>query len=153
MARSASDVAFSGSSSKVEEYFKSSSLTTRLTVSRTFDLVAEECSSMTRGVSDYYCSDPYGFCTRNVLAYTLASESYTAYCDLYFDALPQLASQCHAQDKGGTTIHEMTHLRQIKGTSDYGGYGYAHVRSLSARQNLNHADTYALFAQAVHYGC
>ena len=41
----------------------------------------------------------------------------------------------------------MTHLTQVKGTSDYGGYGYNFVRSLSAAQNLNHADTYTLFAQ------
>lgn len=45
----------------------------------------------------------------------------------------------------------MTHLRQIKGTSDYGGYGYNFVRSLSAAQNLNHADTYTLFAQCKLY--
>ncbi|KAJ0338723.1 hypothetical protein COL922a_005314 [Colletotrichum nupharicola] len=46
-----------------------------------------------------------------------------------------------------STLHEMTHLTQIRGTSDYGGYGYNFVRSLSASQNLNHADTYTLFAQ------
>lgn len=37
----------------------------------------------------------------------------------------------------------MTHLTQIKGTSDYNGYGYNFVRSLTAAQNLNHADTYS----------
>jgi deuterolysin len=47
----------------------------------------------------------------------------------------------------------MTHLRQVKGTSDYGGYGYQFVRSLSAAQNLNHADTYTLFAQGMLPRC
>uniref|UniRef100_L2GK12 Neutral protease 2 n=1 Tax=Colletotrichum fructicola (strain Nara gc5) TaxID=1213859 RepID=L2GK12_COLFN len=52
-----------------------------------------------------------------------------------------------------TLLHEMTHLTQIRGTSDYGGYGYNFVRSLSASQNLNHADTYTLFAQSIYAGC
>lgn len=40
----------------------------------------------------------------------------------------------------------MTHLREIKETTDYGVYGYEAVRALTAEQNLNHADTYAMFA-------
>lgn len=44
-------------------------------------------------------------------------------------------------------VHEATHLLQIKGTTDQSGcYGYACIRSLTADQNLNHADTYAEFA-------
>ncbi|PTB77587.1 hypothetical protein M440DRAFT_1330302, partial [Trichoderma longibrachiatum ATCC 18648] len=50
-------------------------------------------------------------------------------------------------------IHEITHLTQVKGTQDYGGYGYNFVQSLSAAQNLNHADTYALYANAIYAGC
>lgn len=154
MARAAASVASTGSASKMQEYFKSSSIVTRHTVASTLRKVADECSSLDGGYSDYYCSDPWGFCSRgNVLAYTLASESYTAYCDLYFERLPAVASRCHGQDKGSTNIHEMTHLREIKGTSDYGGYGYSHVQSLSRSQNVNHADTYALFAQAIAFGC
>ena len=60
--------------------------------------------------------------------------------------LAALSRTCHAQDQATTTLHEMTHLSQIKGTSDYGVYGYNAVRSLTAAQNLNHADTYTLFA-------
>lgn len=154
MANAAAKVASSGSSAKMQEYFKASDLFTRIKVSNTLRSVADECSTLNGGVSDYYCSDPYGFCkSGNVIAYTLASENYTAYCDLYFDRLPALASRCHGQDQGTTNIHEMTHLKQIKGTSDYGGYGYAHVQSLSRSQNLNHADTYSLFAQSIHFGC
>lgn len=47
----------------------------------------------------------------------------------------------------------MTHLSEIAGTSDYGGYGYDFVQSLSPAQNLNHADTYTLFAQSIYAGC
>ncbi|KND86969.1 Neutral protease 2 [Tolypocladium ophioglossoides CBS 100239] len=75
------------------------------------------------------------------------------YCPLYFQDLPALTNRCHAQDQAGTNIHEATHLSQIKGTEDYGGYGYNFVRSLSGAQNLNHADTYALFANAIQLGC
>jgi deuterolysin len=74
-------------------------------------------------------------------------------CPLFFSGLTALSRQCHAQDQATTVLHEMTHLTQVKGTSDYGGYGYNFVRSLSASQNLNHADTYTLFAQALYAGC
>ncbi|CRK18718.1 hypothetical protein BN1723_017704, partial [Verticillium longisporum] len=36
---------------------------------------------------------------------------------------------------------------------DYNCYGYSCVRSLSASQNINHADTYTLFAQSIYAGC
>jgi deuterolysin len=76
-----------------------------------------------------------------------------AYCDLYFQQLPATTTSCHGQDQAQTNVHEMTHLSQIKGTSDYGGYGYNFLQSLSADQNINHADTYALFANAIELGC
>ncbi|KAF3353838.1 Multidrug resistance protein [Verticillium dahliae VDG1] len=41
----------------------------------------------------------------------------------------------------------------IAGTSDCGGYGYNFVQSLTAAQNLNHADTYTLFAQSIFARC
>ncbi|KAH7311629.1 metallo-endopeptidase [Stachybotrys elegans] len=153
LARAASTAASSGSAAKIEEYFKSSSSSTRSTVSTVFSRVASECGSRTSGMSRYYCSDPYGACSSNVLAYTVPSASITAYCNLYFNNLPALTRTCHAQDQAGTNVHEMTHLTQIRGTSDYSGYGYNYVRSLTAAQNLNHADTYALFANAIYAGC
>lgn len=72
--------------------------------------------------------------------------------------------------QGNRLTDEPQHLSQIAGTSDYGGYGktlaedghglhasgllgYNFVRSLSAAQNLNHADTYTLFAQSIYAGC
>lgn len=33
------------------------------------------------------------------------------------------------------------------------GGSYNFIRSLSASQNLNHADTYTLFAQSIFRGC
>jgi deuterolysin len=146
-ATQAQAAAASGSADKLVEYFKSSSSSVRSTVSGVFQKEASECGSTTSGVSKTYCSDPYGACDAGVLAYTLPSQSYIAYCDLFFSALPAVTSTCHNQDQAGTTVHETTHLTQIKGTSDYGVYGYTSVQGLTAAQNLNHADTYALYAQ------
>ncbi|KAL7918030.1 hypothetical protein ACQKWADRAFT_305233 [Trichoderma austrokoningii] len=51
---------------------------------------------------------------------------------------------CHAQDQANTVVHESTYLSQVKGTQGYGGYGYNFIQPLSASQNIDHADTYAL---------
>ncbi|GME55872.1 peptidase m35 deuterolysin protein [Neofusicoccum parvum] len=154
LALTASSAAASGPAAKMTEYFKSATTSTRSTVSAVFGRVASECGSTTSGVSDYYCTDVYGACSSGVLAYTLPSQSYMVNCPLYFSALSALSRTCHAQDQATTTLHEMTHLSQIAGTTDQNGaYGYAAVRALTAAQNLRHADTYTLFAQALYAGC
>lgn len=148
---SAAASAANSNTAKMTEYFKSTSSSTRSTVAAVFNRIVSECGSSTSGVSRYYCSDVYGACSSNVLAYTLPSQSYMVNCPLYFSGLPALSRTCHAQDQATTTLHETTHLTQIKGTSDYGTYGYNGVRGLSAAQNLNHADTYALFANGMSF--
>ncbi|KFA59953.1 hypothetical protein S40285_07946 [Stachybotrys chlorohalonatus IBT 40285] len=153
LSRSAQTAAASGPAARMTEYFKSSTTTTRNTVSTVFSRVVSECSSSTSGVSRLYCSDVYGACSNGVIAYTLPSASYEAYCPYFFNNMVALTRTCHGQDQANTVIHEHTHLTQIRGTSDYGGYGYNFVRSLSASQNLNHADTYTLFAQSIYAGC
>ncbi|KAF2193005.1 neutral protease 2-like protein [Zopfia rhizophila CBS 207.26] len=143
---SAAASAANSNTAKMVEYFKSSSSSTRSTVAAVFNRIVSECGSSTSGVSRQYCSDVLGACSSGVLAYTQPSSSLMVSCPLYFSALPALTSSCHAQDQATTTLHETTHLTQIKGTSDYGAYGYNAVRGLTAAQNLNHADTYSLFA-------
>ncbi|KAI0382489.1 Deuterolysin metalloprotease family-domain-containing protein [Hypomontagnella monticulosa] len=153
LASAAATAASSGSATKLTEYFKSSTTSVRNTVSQVFSRVASECGSTSSGVSDLYCSDVYSACSSGVLAYTLPSGSFMVNCNLYYTALSALTRTCHGQDQATTTLHESTHLTQIKGTDDYGTYGYNGVRGLSASQNLNHADTYALFANAIYVGC
>jgi deuterolysin len=153
LARQAQSVAASGSATKVTEYFKSATSSVRNTVSTVFSRVASECGSTTGGNSRLYCTDVYSACSSGVIAYTVPSLSIQAYCNLFFTGLSALSRTCHAQDQGSTVVHEMTHLTQVKGTSDYSGYGYNYIRSLTAAQNLNHADTYALFAQSIYAGC
>lgn len=138
---------------KMTEYFKSTSTSTKSAVATVFNNIATQCGSTTSGNSRYYCSDILSACSGGVLAYTYPSTSQMVNCPLFFSGLTALSRQCHAQDQATTVLHEMTHLTQVKGTSDYGGYGYNFVRSLSAPQNLNHADTYTLFAQALYAGC
>lgn len=137
---------------KVKEYFKDSSDATKSTVAEVLGKVAEECGSTSGGASKYYCTDVDNGCQQGVLAYTVPSESFQAYCDLYFQDLPDLTSQCHAQDQATTNLHETTHLREIKGTDDL-GYGYANAMKLNTQDALNNADTYALFANAIYSNC
>jgi deuterolysin len=144
LAQAASSAAGSNSA-KMTEYFKSTTSSVVSQVQTVFNRVASECGSTTSGVARYYCTDVYGACSSNVLAYTLPSQSYMVNCNLYFTALPALTRSCHAQDQATTTLHEVTHLTQIKGTQDL-GYGYTNARALSTSQALNNADTYALFA-------
>ncbi|PVI06074.1 metallo proteinase [Periconia macrospinosa] len=137
---------------KVQEYFKSTSSSTISTVQSVFNKAASECGSSTGGASKSYCTDPYGGCSSNVLAYTVPSLSIINNCPLYFSALPALTKSCHAQDQATTTLHESTHLTQVKGTDDL-GYGYTAATRLSTSQALNNADSYALFANAIYAGC
>ncbi|KXH36692.1 deuterolysin metalloprotease [Colletotrichum simmondsii] len=152
LAVAASSAAASGPAARMTEYFKSSTTATRNTVAAVFGRIVSECGSTTSGVSRQYCSDVYGACSSNVIAYTLPSQSYMVNCPTFF-TMSAASSTCHAQDQQTTIVHEMTHLTQIRGTSDYNGYGYNFVRSLTAAQNLNHADTYTLFAQSIYAGC
>lgn len=148
VARRAATAATSGAAAKLTEYFKSSTSATRSTVAAVFNAAATECGSTTSGVSTQYCTDVLGYCTSQVLAYTVPAQSLMVSCPLYFSALTGLSSQCHAQDQATTTLHETTHLRQIKGTAD-NGYGYTAIQGLSSAQSLNNADSYALFANGM----
>ncbi|KAG8156725.1 hypothetical protein KVR01_013330 [Diaporthe batatas] len=152
LAQKAAAAATNGSADKLTEYFKSSTSATRSTVAGVFNKVATECGSTTSGVSTQYCTDTLGYCSSNVLAYTIPSRSLMVSCDLYFSALTALSTQCHAQDQATTTLHETTHLTQIKGTQD-NGYGYQAIQGLSSAQSLNNADSYALYANAIQVGC
>ena len=149
LALKAQEAAASGPAAKVEEYFRSSNNETRTTVATVFKKIVTECGQTTAGVSRQYCTDVYQSCSRGVLAYTMPSRSFMVNCALYFNALPALAPLCHAQDQATTTLHETTHLTQVKGTQDYGVYGYKGLKQLSVKQVLNHADAYALFANGM----
>ncbi|PHH64674.1 hypothetical protein CDD81_4115 [Ophiocordyceps australis] len=69
-----------------------------------------------------------------------------------FFNLAQQPVSCGHLDAGSMIVHEMTHADAH--TDDFGSsYGLQVIASLSPQQNINHADTYAYFAQAVDIGC
>ncbi|KAJ5682088.1 uncharacterized protein N7477_002028 [Penicillium maclennaniae] len=107
----------------------------------------KEAQSTSSGSTTYYCTDVYGYCETNVLAYTLPSLNAIANCDIYYSYLPSLASTCHEQDQATTTLHEFTHAPGVysPGTEDL-GYGYSAASSLSSSQAVLNADSYALYA-------
>ncbi|RYP42787.1 hypothetical protein DL768_010223 [Monosporascus sp. mg162] len=146
--------ASSGAAGKLEEYFKSSSAGTRGAVADVFNRVASECGSSAGGASRTHCADiwPGGNCRGGIVAYTVPWESYVVYCSSWF-GYPATTGNCHGVDRPFIVLHETTHLTQVKGTEDYGCYGYECARGLSPEQNINHADTYALFANAIAVGC
>ncbi|KAE8153667.1 neutral protease 2-like protein [Aspergillus avenaceus] len=154
LARAAATAARSGSSSRFSEYFKTTSSSTRSTVAARLTAVANEAASTSSGSTTYYCSDVYGYCSSNVLAYTLPAYNIIANCDLYYSYLPALSRTCHAQDQATTTLHEFTHAPGVysPGTDDL-GYGYSAATALSASEALLNADSYALFANAVYLSC
>lgn len=147
LANAAADAAESGSASKFSEYFKTTDESTRQTVAARLRAVAREASSNSSGSTTYYCNDVYGYCTTNVLAYTVPSYNTIANCDIYYTYLPALASTCHAQDQATTALHEFTHAPGVykPGTDDL-AYGYASSTSLNSSQAVMNADSYALYA-------
>ncbi|GAB7354239.1 hypothetical protein MBLNU459_g4777t1 [Dothideomycetes sp. NU459] len=154
LATAASTAATSGSASKFKEYFKTTSSSVRSTVAARLKAVASDCGSTSSGKTETYCTDIYDNCDSNVLAYTLPSNDYIAYCPLFFSDLPALTSSCHDQDQATTVLHEETHAPAVysPGTED-NGYGYSAATSLSSAQAVLNADSYALYANAIYSGC
>lgn len=152
LANAAAQAALSGSASKFSEYFKTTSSSTRQVVAARLQAVAAEAQSASSGATTYYCSDVYGYCEPNVLAYTIPSLDVIANCDIYYSYLPALTGSCHAQDQATTTLHEFTHAPGVysPGTDDL-GYGYAAATSLSSSEAVMNADSYALYANGEFY--
>ncbi|KAL9637504.1 MAG: hypothetical protein Q9164_002151 [Protoblastenia rupestris] len=154
LSNNAANAAQSGSASKFSEYFKTTDSGTRTSVANRFRAVASQSSTTNSGSTTYYCTDPYGYCSPNVLAYTIPSRNIIANCGIYYSNLPALTTTCHRQDQATTTIHEFCHAPGVysPGTVD-NGYGYSAATALTASQALANADTYSLYANAIYVGC
>lgn len=138
---------------KLTTYFKSTTASTKSTVSGRLIAISSDCGG-TGSKTTTNCDDPYAGCTSNVLAYTIPSLEFIAYCPLFFSALPALSSTCHGQDQATTALHEEAHAPAVysPGTKDL-GYGYAAATALSTSSALNNADSFALYAngKTIHY--
>lgn len=150
LASAASSAAASGT--KVDTYFKSSSASTKSTVSSRLKAVANNCGG--GSTTTTLCVDTANGCLANVLAYTIPSSNTIVYCDTFFKALPALATTCHGQDQATTVIHESTHAPGVfsPGTED-NGYGFDAASKLSLSQAILNADSYALYANAINLNC
>ncbi|KAF1962250.1 hypothetical protein CC80DRAFT_522142 [Byssothecium circinans] len=151
LASAAATAATSGT--KLDTYFKSTSTATKNTVSARLKAVASDCGGSGTATTTN-CNDQYNGCSSNVLAYTVPTVGYITYCDIFFSALPALASTCHGQDQATTVLHEETHANSVysPGTDDL-GYGFAAASRLSTSQALLNADSYALYANAINLNC
>lgn len=153
-ARLASAAATSASAgTKLDTYFKSTATNVRTQVSGRLSAISSDCGS-TSSRTTTNCNDPYQGCSSNVLAYTVPSQNFITYCNLFFTALPALSSTCHGQDQATTALHEEAHAPAVysPGTDDL-GYGYAAATRLSTSQALNNADSFALYANAIYLNC
>lgn len=139
--------AVAGDTSLMDEYYSTTDADTQKTVSQRFQDVADEASSTPGGGTTYHCDDPMDACSEGVLAWTLPSQNLVNNCDLYYSALPPLASECNAQDQATTSLHEFTHAAAVvqPPTEDY-AYGYEASTSLPSDQAVQNADNYALLA-------
>jgi deuterolysin len=89
LATTAANAAASGSATKFAEYFKSTSTSVRSTVAARLRAVAAEAGSTTSGSTQHYCGDPYGYCSPNVLAYTIPSQNVVANVSLSTSSFPK----------------------------------------------------------------
>ncbi|CAI6020384.1 hypothetical protein V2G26_001867 [Clonostachys chloroleuca] len=150
-AQSASSAATAGT--RLNQYFHSTSSSTKSTVASVFDKTASQFSSSTSGAVKLYCTDVGNWCTDGVVAYTQpGSSEYIVLCDYWFQ-FPASSTSCHAADQPYVLVHEATHLVAVKGTDDV-CYGYEGcVTSISASQSLNNADSYALYSNGILANC
>ena len=63
LSTAAANAAQSGSATKFQEYFKTTSASARNTVAARFRGCATQSGSTTGGGTRYYCGDPYGYCS------------------------------------------------------------------------------------------
>ncbi len=125
----------------------------RQTVHDRLASVAAQPNATAGGGTSYCCDDVAGYCSPDVLAYTLPSQNTIANCRSYYSDLPHLATSCHAQDQATTSIYELSHapVTYSPGTDDK-GYGYAAATALTSELAILNADTYALYAGAIILG-
>ena len=154
LASAAADTAANAHGTIFAEYFKVDDRTTRNTVAARLRAVAQDCGNTGRGATTTHCTDQYGGCSSQVLAYTVPNRNYISYCGIFFSQLTPLADTCHQQDQATTILHEETHADGVysPGTED-NGYGYSAATALSSSQAVMNADSYALYANAINLDC
>ncbi|KJZ77200.1 hypothetical protein HIM_03521 [Hirsutella minnesotensis 3608] len=139
----------------LQQFFKNNDQGTASQVSGLYNKIKQECDAVGGGSLNLVCPDDNACGKFDAFANPNAPGGpQIMLCRGFFEISdgPSGGRRCGGLDAGSLMIHEMSHL--LGGTSDFGtAYGLAAVQSLSAAQNLQHADTYGLFAHAVALGC
>ncbi|KAJ4386056.1 hypothetical protein N0V93_008948 [Gnomoniopsis smithogilvyi] len=150
LATNAASAAASGSATKFQEYFRTTSASTRSNVASRFRTFASEAASTTSGQITYSCTDFAGICAQgNIIAYAQPSTGQMANCPLFY-RLPAVSGGCDEQSQASTVLHEFTHV--LADTNDW-AYGYSASTALTAARAYTNADNYALYADAIANGC
>lgn len=134
-----------GTSTLYTAYYSTNS---RTTVANRFTAVANENSS-SRTLN---CSDPYGVCDGNVIAYTVIATTNIYFCSIFYNEVASSAlcsgtTVASRNIRGGTVLHELTHA--VDGTDDV-TYGCSADQALSTSQKLANADNYNCFSTQVY---
>ncbi|QBZ57528.1 hypothetical protein PoMZ_02455 [Pyricularia oryzae] len=129
-------------------YFRTDSHKHIKSVQHSYHLIEEACD-ITNDNIPFRCESSTSLCTsrrgKSLSAFVYDDKDKVYLCpgffrgELYFNAL--------------TLIHELSHLKSIRGTEDYGeGYGIEKVRSLGKEERLMDADTFGYFAREAGTG-
>ncbi|KYK61915.1 hypothetical protein DCS_03060 [Drechmeria coniospora] len=146
-ARAAQQAARAGSP-LVRLFFKADDENTRSTVADLLGKIAKECASTGGGATRITCHDAGGECGRSDALPDLGGPRVLL-CDKYFRNPNE--KSCGGLDSASVMLHEMTHA--MGATHDFKIYGFKQVMGLHPSMNIQHADTYAIFAHAVALNC
>ncbi|KAE8334223.1 neutral protease 2 [Aspergillus arachidicola] len=152
LANKAAETIESGDDLRFKEFFKATDRQQRMIVSDRFRAVAKEASG--GGLVTYHCSDPYGICGPDSVAYARGYLNEIITCDRFYSQYPLLTRECDSVDQATTVLHELTHVPAVynPATRDL-AYGYDAATQLSAREARDNADNYAFYSLVVELQC
>ncbi|PHH61383.1 hypothetical protein CDD81_408 [Ophiocordyceps australis] len=138
-------------------FFKSSSQSTRSTVSSVLQAIARDSAGPAAATTQFTCVDFDDNC-HSFYGYARAKNlpvPRVALCPRFFREAAseaQRGQSCGHLGAGSRVLHELSHT--LGRTDDFNGtYGYHELQTLRPEENLRHADTYAFYAHAVFLGC
>ncbi|PHH72737.1 hypothetical protein CDD82_5831 [Ophiocordyceps australis] len=149
-AQKAAAAAKDPSNKLVLEFFKNDDQQTRQRVASVLEGVAADCGGGGKSTS-IGCEQ--GESDQGFYGFTRFGQGRpTMQLFPLFFSLGQQGGSCGHLDSTGMILHEMTHADAE--TDDFSSsYGLQAIAALAPQQNIQHADTYAFFSQAVDIGC
>jgi deuterolysin len=143
MAQAAAEAARYGEDRLMDQVFRRSDYEAREIVAETYDKMVQYYSSDEGGIPRIHCADVGNLCSPRTTAYVLPEKSVVVFCDNWFEDYVEQNPNCERHDQSVIAVHEASHLDEIKGTTDNEG----------VYDNLNHADSYGVFAHLVQNDC